>query len=229
MPRKNKIDIRVIIFAGLLPPLIFMLSVLLFMFFEMFHASASTTNYHDIYHFEKIPKNEADEYLTRLDINNTIKELDISTIIPFFNQYTNDTLISTLIIEKAIEYNIPVNIAFSVVWKESSFNPKAINKANRNGSADWGLFQLNDKYYKWSREDFFDIEKNISAGVAHYEYCLDEMQDIQLALAAYNAGVTGVRNYGIPKTTERYITEILEYEDTLNKKFNEYIRGQNGS
>ena len=179
---------------------------------------------HDIYHIEKITQKDYTKFVTRMEINNIIEELGVSSVIPFFNQYTKNSYISAAIVQKAIEMEVPVNIAFSLVWRESKFNIKNMSPKNKNGSRDWGLFQLNDSYYKWDREQFFDVEKNVQAGVAHLEYCLEEMNDVQLALAAYNAGVYGIRNYGIPPTTERHITIILEYEDQINQDFNKWLQ-----
>lgn len=60
-----------------------------------------------------------------------------------------------------------LNNAQNVVMGESSFNPWAVN-ANKNGSKDYGLFQINDIHAKqikdlfgYSMNDLFDPLKNI--------------------------------------------------------------------
>jgi hypothetical protein len=218
--RKNKITYIILI----------LLIIEIIMLFQLLNSqqnfiNVNETEYlHDIYTIEKASNTDINDYLTRMDINEVIKELGVSNIIPFFNQYTQDPHVSITIIQEALEYNIPVNIAFSIAWRESQFNSNAISPKNRNGSRDWGLFQLNDTYYKWTHDDFFNIEKNVQAGVAHFEYCLEEMGDVPSALAAYNAGVFGIKTYGIPSSTEKHVAIILEYEDELNKEFNKYVK-----
>lgn len=218
-----------IIFLGIIVPTLIL--VMIFMSLSM-NANANTHTIKnkkilETYSYEKINPDDINKYYkyyTRLDINKVIYELGVKEFIPFFNQYTNNNNISLNIIKKSIENDVPINIAFSLAWKESRFNCKSINRSNNNGTSDWGLFQLNDQYYKWCKEDFFNIEKNIQAGIIHLKECLRIMNDIDKGLAAYNAGVHGVKTYGIPQSTQKYIIEILEYEDKLNQEFNAYIQ-----
>ena len=59
--------------------------------------------------------------------------------------------IAKIIIDEALKENVPVNLAFALCMKESTFNPTAFNK-NKNGSIDRGLFQLNN-YYRPKMEE----------------------------------------------------------------------------
>lgn len=186
------------------------------------HSITERNFYQEIYNPRQTQEDIA--FLIRHDINQAITKIDRRIVHGFFNQYTRNQRITELIINHAIEREVPVNIAFSVAWAESSFNPYAINTSNRNGTADWGLFQLNDNYYRWTREQFFDIEQNIAAGIAHLDFVIEEMNDIYYALAAYNAGVYGVTRHGVPDITLRYINNILEFEDRLNQDFNSFIQ-----
>ncbi len=139
-------------------------------------------------------------YHTRTDVNLAILKLDRAKAINFYNQFVNDIEITTVILDKALIKGVPVNTVFAVAWKESKFNPKSVSKKNTNGSRDWGLFQLNDNIYKWTREDFFNVEKNTQAAMKHLLYCLKETSDMGAALAAYNAGVHRILTRGAPKT-----------------------------
>ena len=64
-------------------------------------------------------------------------------------------------------------------------------------------------------EDSFKPAHNIDAGVRYFKYLLDKFDgEIELALAAYNAGSYNVRKYGgIPpfKATQFYINKALKY------------------
>lgn len=59
-----------------------------------------------------------------------------------------------------------------IVEKESNFNSKAVNKIhNRNGTVDYGLFQINSVHLpslKMSGTDLLDPMKNIKAAVYVY-------------------------------------------------------------
>lgn len=181
------------------------------------------TYLHDVYQFQKATQEDINKYFVRLDINKKIQELGVSRVVSFFNQYTHNSVVSITIIQEAIKHQIPVNIAFSLAWRESRFDIDIVSSKNHNGSRDWGLFQLNDTYYKWSHKDFFNIKKNTRAGLAHLEYCLDKTGNLQMALAAYNAGVNGVNN-GIPKTTKKYVNIIFEHENQINEEFNKWLK-----
>jgi len=62
--------------------------------------------------------------------------------------------------------------------KESSFNPRALNTKNTNGSWDWGLFQLNDRYWcgrngvggdcRAKCADLYDAAKNVACAKIVY-------------------------------------------------------------
>jgi len=163
-------------------------------------------------------------YHTRIDVNLAILKLDRAKVINFYNQFVNDIEITTVILDKALTKGVPVNTIFAVAWKESKFNPKSVSKKNTNGSRDWGLFQLNDGVYKWTREDFLNVSKNTDTAMDHLLYCLKETSDMGSALAAYNAGVHRILTRGAPSSTELHVVDILEYEDFLNREFNEFIK-----
>jgi soluble lytic murein transglycosylase-like protein len=63
--------------------------------------------------------------------------------------------------------------------------------------------------------DAFDPENNINAGVLYFKTLLNEFRgDVELALAAYNAGSRKVKEYqGVPpfKATQAYIKKVFEY------------------
>jgi hypothetical protein len=174
--------------------------------------------YKDIFQFGQIRTNN--NYVVRLQINNKIKSLSINNVVLFYNNFTHSSYISRLIIQQCLIQKVPVNVAFALAWNESKFYYKAVSAINRNGSRDWGLFQLNDYVYKWKVSDFFNINKNITAGVSHLKQCLENNTNVQMALTEYNAGMRTIINNNIPNSTREYVKNILELEDTLNKDFN---------
>lgn len=64
-------------------------------------------------------------------------------------------------------------------------------------------------------EDVFNPEQNISGGVRYFKQLVNQFDgDLELALAAYNAGSRNVRHYqGIPpfKATRYYIKKVFKY------------------
>lgn len=67
----------------------------------------------------------------------------------------------------------------------------------------------------------FDPEENIEGGIKYIKYLLDKYHNIELALAAYNAGPGCVDKFkGIPpfKETKRYVRLVLQEYKKLKKK-----------
>lgn len=99
----------------------------------------------------------------------------------------------------------------AVIKVESDFNPSAVS---RKGAL--GMMQLIPKTARMLKvRDPLDPEDNIRGGSRYLRMMLDQFKgDLDLALAAYNAGPTAVRNYGgIPPYDEtiRYIDKVKRY------------------
>ncbi|MCD6224380.1 MAG: lytic transglycosylase domain-containing protein, partial [Deltaproteobacteria bacterium] len=102
---------------------------------------------------------------------------------------------------------------------ESGYNPKALSKKGARG-----LMQLMPRTAKWlGVVDSFNPEHNINGGVRYLKQLLKQFDgDVELALAAYNAGSRNVRQYnGVPpfKATKFYITKVFKYYDIYKKQF----------
>jgi len=166
-------------------------------------------------------------FKVRSDINEHTHLISNIEVMSFYSQFTRNWTINREIIENSIKYDIPIHISFAIAWHESRFNPTAVSPPNRDGSRDWGLFQLNDSYRNWTQNQFFDIPTNVEEGIRHYRWCLDQTGDIIPALQAYNAGLSRVLQNRAPKSTLQYVENILNYESILdeewNKRFNENI------
>jgi soluble lytic murein transglycosylase-like protein len=98
----------------------------------------------------------------------------------------------------------------AVIVVESAFNPKAVSKRGA-----LGLMQLKPSTARrYGVSDAFDPEQNITAG-AHYLRDLMKRfgNNLELALAAYNAGEDAVERYGrsIPpfSETRQYVPNVM--------------------
>jgi len=118
-----------------------------------------------------------------------------------------------IIVQVAGRYEVDPSLIRAIIFAESGYNPRAKSKKGARG-----LMQLMPSTAKsLGVEDIYDPEENIDGGVRYFRLLLDRFDgDVQLALAAYNAGSRHVRNYeGIPpfKATRRYIKKVLKFHE----------------
>lgn len=118
-------------------------------------------------------------------------------------------------------YGIPFAFIKAVIRAESGFDPHAISHAGAQG-----LMQLMPRTAEsLNCDDPFDPEQNIMAGTQYLRILSNRYNgDINLVLAAYNAGSGTVARYdGIPyEATRRYIERVfgyfLEYQAELARR-----------
>jgi hypothetical protein len=138
----------------------------------------------------------------------------------FFTSLCGSPDIAAVILANADTFDVAPALAFALCWEESRYNPRAINRANRDESVDRGLFQLNNRSFpKIAEADFFNPGINAWYGMAHLRVCLDSGESEIAALAMYNAGTGRVRSLGAPKNTLDYIHRILEYQRKIERAF----------
>jgi soluble lytic murein transglycosylase-like protein len=159
--------------------------------------------------------------LRRMEVNQAVvRLLDRGEVLAFYSGYAGSTEVSAAILDAALAAGVPVNLAFALGWQESRFDAWAVSGWNVYGTRDWGLFQLNDgSRGQWKREDFFDVRLNAEHAMQYLRECIVEMASVDLALAAYNAGIRGVREWGVPPQTRAYAASILSYERELDRAF----------
>jgi soluble lytic murein transglycosylase-like protein len=122
------------------------------------------------------------------------------------------------IIKASQTYQVEVALIKAVIMAESGYNHRAVSRKGAQG-----LMQLMPTTAKWlGVHDAFDPALNIDGGVRYLRTLLDRFDgDVQLALAAYNAGSRYVRKYGgIPpfKATRIYIKKVMKYRKSYRKK-----------
>ncbi|UCF97883.1 MAG: transglycosylase SLT domain-containing protein [Spirochaetaceae bacterium] len=149
-------------------------------------------------------------------------ELSRPLVETFYYQVTADREIAEAILTAADSNDIPLPLAFSLAWGESSYQVRAINR-NAN-SVDRGLFQLNSRSFpNLNEEQFYNPRINARYGLEHFRYCLGVGRNELVALAMYNAGINRVRR-GTPYSTLHYVARILNYEQELFESFEKMLK-----
>jgi hypothetical protein len=144
-------------------------------------------------------------------------------VIEFFAGVCGSKEIAEIILASTDEFDISPALAFALSWQESRFDPKAVNKANRNGSVDRGLFQLNNKSFPGlETADFFNPQINAHNAMKHLRSCIKSGGNEIGALAVYNAGIGRVNRNGAPWVTLDYIGHIEENIERIESHFLEW-------
>lgn len=110
-------------------------------------------------------------------------------------------------------YNIDAELIRAVIKAESDFNARA-----RSQKGAMGLMQLMPETARLhSVADAYDPSDNVEGGARHLRMLLDRYQgDLELSLAAYNAGSGAVEKYrGVPpfSETREYVRRVLRFYD----------------
>src|SRR5579863_5723437 len=116
--------------------------------------------------------------------------------------------IDASIVMAAARHNVDPNLVRAVVKVESNFNSNAVS---HKGAI--GLMQLMPQTARELKvKNPFDPDQNVDAGVRHLKYLLESYNgDVNLTLAAYNAGEGAVRrSAGVPHIpeTQDYVRRI---------------------
>jgi soluble lytic murein transglycosylase-like protein len=134
---------------------------------------------------------------------------------------TGDLIIDSYIVDSSRRYSIDPLLIYSQMHQESSFKLRATS--NKGAS---GLMQLMPATARrLGVTNIYDPKQNIEGGIKYMRMLLDMFgQDVNLALAGYNAGEGAVMRYGnqIPpfSETREYVRRISErYSSITNPSF----------
>ena len=137
----------------------------------------------------------------------------------FTGSYAGDDEIDNLINKYAQKYDVDPALIAGIMNAESSFN----RNVGESSAGAIGLMQLTSDTASDLGVDPYDMEQNIEGGVKEIKRLLDTYNgDMELALAAYNAGEGNVNKYGgIPPfaETQNYVPKVMDY-------FNQHSKGK---
>ncbi len=118
----------------------------------------------------------------------------------------------------ALLHKVDPSLIKAIIRTESNFNPQALSSQGAQG-----LMQLMPGTARDLKvTDPFDIHQNIDGGTRYFRKLLDNYHgNIELSLAAYNAGPGRVKPFGtIPR-----IPETVAYVKKVMNHYNAYRRG----
>ncbi len=108
----------------------------------------------------------------------------------------------------ARSYQVDRELIIAVIWHESGFDPKAVSIKGA-----MGLMQLiPETARRFAVQDPFDPVQSINGGARYLRYLLDLYRgEVELALAAYNAGEGAVANrVPVNGETEIYVQRVSQ-------------------
>ncbi len=121
-----------------------------------------------------------------------------------------DDMIAPMLTQSAERAGVAAELVEAVAWAESRFDTAALSPRGAIG-----VMQLMPETAQEMGVDPSDPAQNIDGGARYLRKMIDAFGgDVNLALAAYNAGAAAVRAYGgIPpyKETQAYVEAVLSY------------------
>jgi soluble lytic murein transglycosylase-like protein len=125
-----------------------------------------------------------------------------------------------LIRSAAERHNLSPVLIAAVARVESDFDPMSLSHKNARGVMQ--VIPETGARFGVGPKELFDPERNIHAGTAYLSWLLDRYRgDVDLALAAYNAGEGAVDRYrGIPpyRETRDYVRKVRKAYDALHQR-----------
>lgn len=178
---------------------------------QAFPASADIYKYVDdegVMHFTDAPTDRRFKVFMR-DLK---KDRQLRTNFKLSACYRNPDEFEPIIQSLASEYGVDKSLVKAVIHAESGYNPNAVSSKGAQG-----LMQLMPKTAQGLKvNNSFDPKDNIRGGIRYLRFLLDTFKgDVTLALAAYNAGLSRVSQYGgVPpyQETRNYISKVLAYQ-----------------
>lgn len=166
--------------------------------------------------------NTSDKYLGNASVLNSYKKLSALNNQGGSNNISGDntsggyTSIDNLAKTASKIYDLPYNLIKAVIKTESDFNPSAVSP---KGAV--GLMQVMPETAKeLGVSDVLNPISNVFCGSLYLKKMLNHNNgNIELALAAYNAGQGNVDKYGgVPPftETENYVKKVLNYYNEYN-------------
>ncbi len=137
---------------------------------------------------------------------------------------TPEQIYFPIIVRISSKYEVDPLLVKAVIVAESGFKVNAVSHVGAQG-----LMQLMPRTAKaMGVKDSFNPEHNINGGVKYLKKLLDKYNgNIEIALAAYNAGSRNVRKYkGVPpyRETRKYIKKVSALHEKYKKNVSSSVK-----
>ena len=122
------------------------------------------------------------------------------------------------------EYGVDENLVFAVIKAESNFQEDAVSHKDALGLMQIMKETAEDvarKYFNNSEREILNVQNNIKIGTKYLAVLLEKYKNIEVAVAAYNAGIGTVDNW-IEK--EIIKSDGSDIENIPYKETNNYVR-----
>jgi hypothetical protein len=134
-----------------------------------------------------------------------------------------------LIRDAALHHSISPSLVEAMARVESGLNPAAVSRKGARGLLQ--VLPATARRFGFSADQLLDPEHNLAAGTTYMAWLLDRYRNLDLALAAYNAGEGAVDDHGgippYPETQEyvrRVKAALLGFEPSTDQR----MLGENG-
>ncbi len=207
---QNNYDIHRVKHSGSLFILIFIMVLAVLTIITTKTAYADIYKYVDeegVLHLTNVPSIPNAKYILILREKRILFQSDIDV-----NKYDN------IISNAARKFKVDPALIKAIIKAESNFNHEAVSPVGARG-----LMQLMPATaYALQVDDVFHPENNIEGGARYLRYLLNNYRgNLELTLAAYNAGETAVAKYNnnVPpfRETQNYIRRVLSYYGSFKK------------
>jgi hypothetical protein len=133
---------------------------------------------------------------------------EISRYMQALSDYNPNEEHLQIMVNEAKKRGISPSLALAIVAQESSFRESVVNNRNRNGTNDYGYFQLNSR---WHNQHRGNVEEHIKTALDHLKWTIDtENGNIRRALSRYNTGRPDL------PIGERYAQRILNKQSNID-------------
>jgi soluble lytic murein transglycosylase-like protein len=115
------------------------------------------------------------------------------------------------------QYGIPANLLARMAYEESHFRPDVIDGTTPSSAGALGILQLMPQYFSTVQVPIpfstADTVSQITQAAQQLQSLYGQFNDWTLAVAAYNAGATTIKNYlagtgSLPAETQAYVADI---------------------
>jgi Transglycosylase SLT domain len=144
-----------------------------------------------------------------VDLPKPVETTSQTALAPAIPEKLTDSDLKPMLAKAGTTYNIDADLLASVVREESAGHTHAVSHAGAQGLMQLMPATASDL----GVADSFAPKQNIQGGTAYLDWLLKRYNDnLQLALAAYNAGPAAVdRSHGIPpyRETRLYVARVI--------------------